>query len=600
MQLEELNKRIQSRQLLEQQAKKPAGSYDPTEGMNENELRNYCRFLYEQVQTKDTQLQCVQDTVSEIKEQNKAILKKINSFEKENKKLRRENETLQNRLDVLNKEHFDSKSQKGLGKNNETVGKNDKRPDYDGTPESLGETDKSDSNDNTTTDDQSESTDNETKKVYHGPYRKGAKYNKQTVANPIRHEFDQSKLPEGTVVIKAKPYVVRHVISKIEEHVFERLVVRYRNGKTETIFIPYDEDKEGAAIYREVVPCTHITADLLSYLLFNKFQMASPYYREAKNRLSDMNWHTCRQNLANWSDKGAIILNKLIPALKDKALEKGANVNVDETWCRYQTHYGHKKTYMWCLVNKKARIVIFFYEDCEDEDGKKHEGGRSRKVLTDFLDGSDINSLQSDGYNVYMYLDDELVDTEHLCCMAHVRAKFKYALNQGCERAGFFIEMIGCLYRREALYKKLGYSPGQIKEARNDEYTTGIIEKIEGEMFDLLALPETEMSELMIRALNYFHKFWKQVFNYRNNGEYTIDNLEADRAIRPMTIQRKNSLFFGSTKGATNSAIYNTFISTCTQLGISFRDYFKRCIRELKSGRTDYENLLPMTINLVT
>nr|WP_262301809.1 IS66 family transposase [Prevotella sp.] len=35
---------------------------------------------------------------------------------------------------------------------------------------------------------------------------------------------------------------------------------------------------------------------------------------------------------------------------------------------------------------------------------------------------------------------------------------------------------------------------------------------------------------------NYLHKFWKQVFAYRNDGEYTIDNQAAERAIRPQTI----------------------------------------------------------------
>ena len=86
------------------------------------------------------------------------------------------------------------------------------------------------------------------------------------------------------------------------------------------------------------------------------------------------------------------------------------------------------------------------------------------------------------------------------------------------------------------------------------------------ELFDLPALPESEMSGLMRRALNYLHSFWKQLFNYRRNGEYTIDNLAAERAIRPLTVQRKNSLFFGSTQGALNSATYNTFIETCKQM----------------------------------
>ncbi|MEY8723176.1 transposase [Bacteroides stercorirosoris] len=49
------------------------------------------------------------------------------------------------------------------------------------------------------------------------------------------------------------------------------------------------------------------------------------------------------------------------------------------------------------------------------------------------------------------------------------------------------------------------------------------------------------------------------MFLYRKNGEYTVDNLATERAIRPLVIQRKNSLFFGSTQGALNLTVYNTF-----------------------------------------
>ncbi|MFR8321541.1 MAG: IS66 family transposase [Bacteroides thetaiotaomicron] len=89
----------------------------------------------------------------------------------------------------------------------------------------------------------------------------------------------------------------------------------------------------------------------------------------------------------------------------------------------------------------------------------------------------------------------------------------------------------------------------------------------------------------MSKALNYLKNFWNQIFAYRNDGEYSIDNMAAERAIRPITVQRKNSLFFGSVKGIQNSAIYNTFIETCKQAGVSFRDYFCKLLRELKKGK---------------
>ena len=51
-----------------------------------------------------------------------------------------------------------------------------------------------------------------------------------------------------------------------------------------------------------------------------------------------MDWNTSVQNLLNRADKGAMQLNKLIPALKKIALQDGANMNVDETWLRYHAY----------------------------------------------------------------------------------------------------------------------------------------------------------------------------------------------------------------------------------------------------------------------
>ena len=81
-----------------------------------------------------------------------------------------------------------------------------------------------------------------------------------------------------------------------------------------------------------------------------------------------------------------------------------------------------------------------------------------------------INSLQSDGYNVYMYLDNELHDIEHLCCMAHVRANFKYAYEQGKdERVRYFLEIIAWLYEQERKYKEQGLSVDEANDLLNKQ-----------------------------------------------------------------------------------------------------------------------------------
>ena len=484
-----------------------------------------------------------------------------------------------------------SKSLKGIGRKKVLKGKHDDKDDFDGTPTApTTEVPQSDPAASCDTRDAPA-----TPLSKERPYRRGMRYNKDCVGTPIIHRSDYTMLPKGSVVISSSYRKIRNIVSHIEEHHFEVLKVKHADGRIESMFLPMKDDAR-ADLYNEIVPGTSITADMLSYLMFNRFQMSTPAYREAKNRLSDMDWNTSVQNLLNWTDKGAMQLNKLIPALKKIALQDGANVNVDETWLRYRSYDCKRKTYMWCLVNRKARIVIFFYEDTTDDKGMQKHGGRNRNVLKDFLGDSKIKSLQSDGYNVYMYLDDELVDVEHLCCLAHARAKFKYAYEQGSLQARIFLELIARLYGMEDTYRREKLTADEIYRRRNSKETTEIIDKIRTELYDLLANPDESRSELMSKALNYLKNFWNRIFAYRNDGEYSIDNMAAERAIRPITVQRKNSLLFGSVKGIQNSAIYNTFIETCKQAGVSFRDYFCRLLRELKKGRTDYENLLPMTI----
>lgn len=491
MNQEELHTRILMRDYLERQELKASpAAIDPCADMEPDEMRRYIHFLLDQLEEKQIQMNRVLDDLSALKaalkDQGKlldrmvALSDELVQLRKVNAELARSNKKLEERLGVVNNDHYNtSKSRKGIDKDKPVKGKNDDRRDFDGTAPSA-------STDNGSLDISSP--------VYSGPSRKGTTYKKEVVGDPIEHKCDRSKLPAGTVILKVmKPKVVRTVVNLIEEHHFEVLKVKYPDGSIRQVYLPCDDDAQ-SHLYDEVVPGTHITASLLSYLLFNRYQMCSPDYRESKNRLSDMDWNTCRQNLANWADKGVVV--------------------------------------------------------------------------------------------------------EHLCCLAHARNKFKDAYNQGCEKARYFLEQIAKFYKREDDYRRSNLTASQTKEKRNDAYTNTIVERLRSELYDLLALPEEGMSDLMRTALNYLHKFWNQLFAYRKDGEYTIDNLAAERAIRPLTVQRKNSLFFCSTQGALRSAVYNTFIETCKQAGISFRSFFCKYMTEIRKGRTDYEDLLPMTISL--
>ena len=613
MELEELIENTLRRKHLEEMMNRPEKEHTPLEGMDNEQIKRFALFLFEENQNKSKQLDEmiarldeIGKDLKEVKRENASLLKALleaNSNaekvvleyklrDKEYRKLEKKHNALVERLSLMNAQTYaSSKSLKGIERKKVLKGKHDDKDDFDGTPTAPTiEVPLADSAASCDTQDTPVAPLSKER-----PYRKGMRYNKDCVGTPIIHKSDYTMLPKGSVVISSSYRKIRNIVSHIEEHHFEVLKVKHADGRIESMFLPMKDDVQ-ASLYDEIVPGTSITASMLSYLMFNRYQMSTPAYREAKNRLSDMDWNTSVQNLLNWADKGAIQLNKLIPALKKIALQESANVNVDETWLRYHACNKKRKTYMWCLVNRKARIVIFFYEDTTDDEGVQKHGGRNRNVLKEFLGDAKIKSLQSDGYNVYMYLDNELMDIDHLCCLAHARAKFKYAYDQGSLQARIFLELIAKLYGMEEAYRREKLTADEIYSRRNGKETTEIIEKLRTELYDLLANPDESRSELMSKALNYLKNFWNQIFSYRNDGEYSIDNMAAERAIRPITVQRKNSLFFGSVKGIQNSAIYNTFIETCKQVGVSFRDYFCRLLKELKKGRTDYENLLPMTI----
>ena len=128
--------------------------------------------------------------------------------------------------------------------------------------------------------------------------------------------------------------------------------------------------------------------------------------------------------------------------------------------------------------------------------------------------------------------------------------------------------------------------------------TKVIIIKLRSKLDILLRDAHPPRRELMHKVINYMDTFWTQLFAYLNDGSYSIDNSIAERFIRPLAGERKNSLFFGSDRMARVSAVYHTIISTCKIQGVSVLAYFKKFFSEIIKGRRDYEHLLPLTIGL--
>ena len=594
MEKDELLKRVLMIQRLHGMETEPVSAEDPYASMEKDQLISMIHFLVKREDERAQENQELKDMVKELRDTHKQdvktqtnLMKSIDKLTNQVADLTTQNKTLQQKVNDLlsqisvgNKVRFGSKSQKGIKKNAAPVQDREKdKDDFDGT---NGTAMSSTSQADVATADADPEPAEQTQKSYEN--RKGLKYQTMNADRRELHESDRNLLPEGATYLWSEYKSSYDQVSYIVQHDYEIIVYKDKNGKMCCGYFPKADEPSVIDCF----PGTHASSSLLANLVFNKYHMNTPVYREMV-RLLNNRMNMSRNTVYDWFVKGSKHLNKVLPVLKEKLLAKGAVVNCDETWCRVKVKGKYGKKYIWCMVNKEAKVAVYFYDD----------GSRGRKVLRDFLGETKIDALQSDGFNVYMYLDNELVNVDHLCCFAHARAKFQYAFEQGKDAdAEYFIRLIGWLYDQEEQYRLRHLTPEQIRKERQGEKTAKVISQIRQRLDKLLADGNGMRGDLMQKALNYLNSFWNQLILYLKDGRYCIDNSLAERTLRPMTVERKNSLTFGSHAGAKVSVIYHTFIETCKMCGVSTLEYFKEFFKAIMQGRTDYENMLPMTIGI--
>ena len=542
---------------------------DPYSDMNTEEKSKLLVYLQQTIDNLNNTVESLREELRQSREQKEELLRgqadlrsalnvlsqSLLSAESAQKKAEsvieqqaRQISDLRDQLKRNNKAQFGSKSQRKRQGNDEPPTHGESKDQFDGTSGSVDE--KPESGKDMQTSDKQIKTRTDRQKMA-DILRKGSTYRTMEADTTVTHRSDKTRLPAGAQILKTMTrYGYEHKVSVIE-HEYELVV--YKLGDTiTTAYLPVEGEPEVI----DIVPGTHASADMLATLAYHRFTLDVPLYREI-GYLWDEGFRLSRKTLTNWLHKGSLLLTPVIEELKRIALEKDSIINCDETWCRVKVFDSYRKRYIWCLVNKEARIVIYCYED----------GSRGRDALREILGDSELKSLQTDGYNVYMYLDNELIDIDHICCMAHARAKFKYASDAGDRDADYVLGCIGELYALEDIYRKTGLDAEAVRRARNSTRTLEIIGRLRSKM-DVL-LPE----------------------NHNNIAE---------RYIRPLAGERKNSLFFGSHKMARASAVFHTVISTCRICGLSALDYLRTFLRKIVSGTTDYSSLLPQTIGLST
>jgi transposase len=98
----------------------------------------------------------------------------------------------------------------------------------------------------------------------------------------------------------------------------------------------------------------------------------------------------------------------------------------------------------------------------------------------------------------------------------------------------------------------------------------------------------------MAKATEYVLKRWKAFTRYANDPRLPIDNNPAERAIRAVSIGRKNWLFLGSENGGKTAATLMSLIGSAHHLGINAWVFLKDVLERIPRTPTEQlESLLP-------
>ena len=202
--------------------------------------------------------------------------------------------------------------------------------------------------------------------------------------------------------------------------------------------------------------------------------------------------------------------------------------------------------------------------------------------------------MQCDGFAGYESAFKTSTDVSLVNCMAHIRRKFEYALEQDKNNAEYALSRIGLLYQIEKECDKKESSALERKEIRRIK-ARPVMDELK-RWLEQVAV-KYGSSTLLGKAAGYAYVRWDNMMRYLEDGRIRIDNNLAENEIRPITLGRKNYLFCGNHEAAENMCIIISLLSTCRNHGVNPREYLSDIIARMpymeKAAHDKLVELLP-------
>lgn len=323
---------------------------------------------------------------------------------------------------------------------------------------------------------------------------------------------------------------------------------------------------------------------VLSFLLVNKYSYHLPLYR-MKQMFAREGIPISASTLSDNVVAAITTLEPIYRALKKEVLGS-KYLQSDET--TYKVLRSEKKGachngYMWAFHSPPSGLLFFQY--CMS---RAHT--HPAEILKNFR-----GVLQTDAYPAYgTVIKGADNPIKHLFCMAHIRRNFDLAASNDLPRAKIALDFIASMY---AVEKKIRESQPAMDEDKIVLLRIDQVKPILDNMKEWMireypsVLPKSPIG----KALSYALKLWDNMSNYLLHGDLELDNNKIENEMRPIALNRKNSLFSGTHKTAQDAAMIFSLFATCRKHGVDTQKWLTDVFYKINDPEFEgrYSDLMP-------
>lgn len=331
----------------------------------------------------------------------------------------------------------------------------------------------------------------------------------------------------------------------------------YRPGsivKTETHYLKYI-NKEGH-IFKEPVPARIIERGTVSNRLvaqmhIEKYVYYMPYYRQLQ-KLRRMGISFAASTVNDWEEICYKKLKRLLKVMK-RIVNSHDYLQMDEVYLKYVNDVGKgtcSNGFFWVTNVPGKKLVLFEFDP-----------SRGGDVPLGLLNGF-AGKLQTDGHSAYKSAFKENDDVTLITCLVHIRRYFIKALSNNRALAEHFLNETRIIYAIEDFVDRKQLTPEQRVEVRA-KYLAPILDHITGWLQEQKSSESFPPDSPIGKAFTFAGNHWHMLYELLKDGRLLLDNNGVERALRPVTLYRKNSLFAGNEHGADRAALYFSLLETC-------------------------------------